>query len=57
MKPPKPDLESPPPVIDARDRFKSGQRAGISAVVCLDGKRRTVEQMVKEAEEQRGETK
>lgn len=46
-----------PPVIEALDRFVLGKPSGISAVICADGKRRTVEQMVKEAEEAGEKTK
>jgi hypothetical protein len=48
----------PPPVREARDRFVVDVRpSGISAVVCADGVRRTVVEMVKEAEAKEGESK
>jgi hypothetical protein len=49
MKDPKP--VTPPPVRDVRDCFVVGVKpAGISAVVCADGVRRTVVEMIKDAE-------
>jgi len=43
-----------PPIIDARDRFVRSAPSGITSVVCKDGKRRTVKELIDEASNQEG---